>query len=137
MKTLLVLEDEPLVMSLLRHILKEYKIVEATNAEEALRFFHEPDREIDLLLADVTLASDSGVHVALMLRSKKPDLPVILTSGYPVSSWNDRDTADLQRLGSNSLIILQKPNPAGRLLNAVDELFGAEQQQEANAARVC
>ena len=38
-----------------------------------------------------------------------PDLPVILTSGYPVSGWSDRDAAGLERLGPGPVAILQKP----------------------------
>lgn len=135
MKTLLVLEDEPLVMNLLRHILKQYSLVEARSAEEALRFFHDRDREIDLLLTDLSLPVISGVQVALILRCEIPALPVILTSGYPANGWNDRDAADLKRLGSDSVIVLQKPNPPGLLLSAIDELIGAEQTQKAITAR--
>ena len=134
-KTLLLLEDEPLVMTLLRHMLKQYSLVEATSAEQAIRLFHDRDPEIHLLLAEVSLPSRSGVEVALILRSEIPGLPVILTSGYPVSGWNERDAADLKRLGSRSVIILQKPNPARRLLSAVDELIGTEDVQKTNTAR--
>jgi CheY-like chemotaxis protein len=135
MKTLLVLEDEPLVMNLLRFTLKKYNLVEARNAEEALRFFHDSDREIDLLLADLSLPVSSGVLVALILRCEIPVLPVILISGYPASDWNDRDTADLKRLGSDSVIVLQKPNRPRLLLSAIDELIGKEQPQKAATAR--
>lgn len=134
MKTLLVLEDEPLVMKLLRHMLKQYNLVEATSAEEALRLFNDHGNQIDLLLADVTLPMSSGIQVALTIRSKAPNLPVILTSGYPVSGWNERDAADLKRLDSRSVVILQKPNPGRRLLSAVEELIGAEQPQKVSAA---
>ena len=122
-------------MTLLRHMLTQYNIVEATSAEQAIQLFHERYREIDLLLADLTLPRSSGVQVALTLRSEIPDLPVILTSGYPVGGWNERDAADLKRLGSNAVIILQKPNPARRLLSAVDDLIGAGQPQKASTAR--
>jgi len=135
MKTVLVLEDEPLVMDLLRYILKHYSLVEAGGAEEALRLFHDRDREIDLLLADVSLPVSSGVQVALILRCENPALPVILTSGYPANSWKDCDAADLQRLGSNSVIVLQKPSTPRRLLSAIDELIGAEPPEKAVAAR--
>jgi CheY-like chemotaxis protein len=43
-KTVLVLEDEPLVMKLLRHMLKLYNLVEATSAEEAFRPFQQPSQ---------------------------------------------------------------------------------------------
>jgi len=37
---ILVLEDDPLVMVYMRRILKQYPIIEAATAEEALRLFN-------------------------------------------------------------------------------------------------
>src|SRR5712692_3671953 len=99
MKTLLVLEDEALVTKLLLHVLRHYTVLEAATAERALRLFTDQGRQIDLLIADVTLPTSSGIYVALLLRAEIPDLPVILTSGCPLSHG---DFPDLERLGSNS-----------------------------------
>jgi DNA-binding NtrC family response regulator len=119
MQTVLVLEDESSVMSLLRHILGQYSLIEATTAEEALRTFIDHDHQIDCLVADVTLQTSSGIQVALLLRSELPELPVIFTSGYPVSGWSDRAAADLERLGSTSVSILHKPFQPQALVDAV------------------
>jgi DNA-binding response OmpR family regulator len=123
-KTLLLLEDEPDLLVLLRHLLKPYSLIEAATAEQALRLFNENGRRIDLLLADVTLPTGSGIQVALLLRSEIPSLPVILTSGYPVSVWDDRDAADLERLGASSVAIIQKPFKGQVLPNTVREMIG-------------
>lgn len=123
-KTLLVLEDEPVLMVLLRHMLKQYSLIEAASAEQALRLFNEHGRRIDLLLADVMLPTSSGIQVALLLRSEMPTLPVILTSGYPVGVWGDRETADLQRLGSSLVAVIQKPFQAGVIPKTVREMVG-------------
>jgi CheY-like chemotaxis protein len=136
MKTLLVLEDNPSVMTVLRVTLEQYSLVEASTAEQALRLFTEGGRKIDLLVADVTLPTSSGIQVALLLRSKIPALPVILTSGYPVGAWSDRDSADLQRLGSTSVAILQKPFQFQGLLKAVCELTGTVLSETAGTAGV-
>ena len=60
MKTLLVLEDEALVAKLLLLILRGYTVLEAATAERALRLFADHARQIDLLVADVTLPTSSG-----------------------------------------------------------------------------
>ncbi len=127
--TLLVLEDEPIVMKLLRNILKPYSLIEAVTGEEALVRFIDYGHRIDLLIADVTLPQISGIQVALIVRSKIPRLPIILTSGYPVSSWPAQDAAGLQRLGLNSVAILQKPFQVQALRQAVCELVGARQRR--------
>jgi two-component system, cell cycle sensor histidine kinase and response regulator CckA len=123
MKTVLLLEDELSIMKLLRQVLRQYCLVEAATAEEALMLFIDHDHKIDLLVADLTVSIRSGIQVALLLRTRLPALPVVLTSGYPVSDWNVQDSADLERLGSNSVTILQKPFSAKVLMSAVHELL--------------
>jgi CheY-like chemotaxis protein len=123
-KTLLVLEDNASVMMFLRLMLEQYNLVEASTAEEALRLFTDRGRRIDLLVTDVTLPTSSGIQVALLLRLEIPDLPVILTSGYPVNDWSDGDLADLGRLGANSVAILPKPFHGNALTDEVRELIG-------------
>jgi DNA-binding NtrC family response regulator len=133
-KALLVLEDDPSVMMLLRLMLEQYNLIEASTAEQALRLFTDHGRKIDLLVADVTLPTISGIHLALLLRSEVPDLPVILTSGYPVSVWSDPDSADLERLGTRSVTMLQKPFQAQDLLDAVRELTETGPSEAAGTA---
>ena len=132
MKTLLLLEDEPSVLKLLRRMLKQYNLVEATSAGQALQLFRERDPQIDLLIADLTLPTSSGILVALELRAEIPDLPVILTSGYPACDWSDEDAAGLERLGSNAVEILQKPFQTPMLLEAVCHLTGTNGVQSAS-----
>ena len=60
MKTILVLEDEPPLLKLLRHMLKQYKVLEAATAEQALGLFSDHHRPINLLVADVTLPTSWG-----------------------------------------------------------------------------
>ena len=134
MKTLLVLEDEPTVMKLLHLMLKEYSLIEATSAEQAIQHFSERDRQIDLLLADLTLPSSSGIQVALHFRSEISDLPVILTSGFPVSGWSVRDAADLKELGTRAVMVLQKPFQKQVLLSAVLQLIGGAPPEKARTA---
>ena len=122
MTKILLLEDESSLLALMRRMLEPYNLIEATTAEQALRLFYQNGRQVDLLVADVTLPTSSGIQVALILRQEIPELPVILTSGYPVDTWGDRDSADLDKLGSKSVAILAKPFQSQLLLNAVREL---------------
>jgi len=106
MKTLLVLEEGHSDMKLLYHLLKDYRLVAATSAEQALKLFRDRVCRIDLFLAAVTPVG-SGIQVALHLRMEIPDLPVILTSSCLMSDWSDPDAASLQELGSNLVVVLQ------------------------------
>ena len=127
MKTILVLEDEPSLVKQWRHALTldGYVIWEAGNAEDAIRRFLDANRQIDLLLADVALPVSSGILVALLLRAEIPGLRVVLTTRDPLTTWQARDTADFERLGSDSVIVLQKPFKSQTLLNSIRELTGA------------
>jgi CheY-like chemotaxis protein len=123
-KTILVLDDEVSLMKLMSHLLlrRGYIVLESSNAEDAIVRFQDARGQIDLLVADVTLPTSTGIQVALMFRVEVPGLRIILTSGYPQSDWNGRDSADLERLGSDSLRILQKPFMPQALLNCIQEL---------------
>jgi CheY-like chemotaxis protein len=126
-KTILLLDDEPSLLKLWRHALtlNGYVIWEAASAEDAIQRFLDANRRIDLLLADVTLPVSSGILVALLLRAESPGLSVVLTSRHPLTTWKARDAADLDRLGPNSVIVLQKPFKNQTLLNSIRDLTGA------------
>ena len=123
--TILMLDDEPVVMKVLRVVLKQYNLLEATSAEQAIQLFVSNGRTLDLLLTDLSLPTSSGIQLALLLRTELPGLPVILTSGYPVGCWSVRDANDLKNLGPNCVAILQKPFYPGVLMKTVCELIGA------------
>jgi response regulator RpfG family c-di-GMP phosphodiesterase len=125
LNALLLSDGRPSIAKALHRALKSHTLLEANTAEQALQLFRDNAREIDLMLADVTLETSAGIQVALILRSEIPDLPVILTSTLPVGRWNDRDSSDLRRLGWRSLAILQEPVPAKMLTNTVLELIGS------------
>ena len=129
-ETILLLDDESMLLKLLGSVLsRQYQVITVETAEQALSSFIEHSRRVDLLVADLSLAKSSGILVALLLRSVIPGLPIILTSGYPVNSWCERDSADLDRLGSNSVVILQKPFQSQALLNTIRTLMGGLQTE--------
>jgi CheY-like chemotaxis protein len=111
-------------MKLMSHVLvrRGYVVWESSNAEEAITRFLDVKGQIDILVADVNLPSSTGIQVALLLRGELPTLRVILTSGYARCDWQGRDAADLERLGLDSLKILQEPFMPQALLNCIQEL---------------
>ena len=125
MRTVLLLDDEASLLTLLsRYLARQgYSVLQATMAEEAIERFIDNGRRIDLLIADVTLPDVSGVQMALLLRQEIPHLGVILTSGYPLSAWRDRDANDLVRLGTEAVEVLLKPFPSRVLLSTIESLM--------------
>jgi CheY-like chemotaxis protein len=123
-KTILLLEDDPLVSRLLRQILKRSNVIAVATGEEELQAFATCDHPIDLLITDASLLGFSGIQVALQIRTELPNLPVLLMSGCPAGGWRGADATDSERLGKESLVLLQKPVQAKSLLGAVSELIG-------------
>lgn len=105
-------------------VLREYTIIEAANAAEALRQFYAYERHVDLLITDMALATSSGTHIALLLRSVIPSLPIILASGSPPGTWARQDSDAFGRLGTGSVVILEKPFFPSVLLHKVHEMIG-------------
>ncbi|MEM1181223.1 MAG: response regulator, partial [Acidobacteriota bacterium] len=87
-----VVEDEPTVRRLLCGILQKYgyRVLEATDAEEAFALFRRSPEPIDLLLTDVIMPEVDGRAVAEQLVSEQPDLKVLYVSGYPDDFLGDR-----------------------------------------------
>lgn len=83
-KQILIAEDEPLVRGLLRSFLKlwGYRTLVAHDGQEALEVAAKHPEEIHLLLSDVTMPRMDGQQLAKELTKRRPELKVILISGY-------------------------------------------------------
>jgi two-component system cell cycle sensor histidine kinase/response regulator CckA len=82
-KTLLVVDDEPVVLSLLSKILKrEYNILVANNGTEALQLSKDFNDEIHLLLTDFQMAGMNGIELATQITVQRPEIKVLLMSGF-------------------------------------------------------
>jgi CheY-like chemotaxis protein len=82
-ETVLLVEDETVVRTLVREILERdgYTVVEAATPEQALAASsHDP--EIDLLVTDVVMPRMSGPEIARALSVLRGDLKVLYMSGY-------------------------------------------------------
>ena len=80
----LFLDDEPAIAHAGRRLLERlgYRVSAYTSPQEALAAFRERPAEFDLLVSDLTMPGMTGVELARELRRLRPDLPVVLTSGY-------------------------------------------------------
>jgi DNA-binding NtrC family response regulator len=129
MDPILVIQDDSSALEVVRQTLDDYEILEAVTAEEALRKFLARNRQSSLLITNVILRKSSGIHVALLLRSELPELPVILVSGHPIASWSHEEWTAFARLQPNSVIILQHPLERDALQNAVVRLIGVRREK--------
>ena len=85
-ETILVVEDEPVVRSLVIEVLNDlgYQTLEAGEANEALLITESPQR-IDLMVSDVGLPGMNGRQLAEIVRQQRPGLKVLFATGYAES----------------------------------------------------
>lgn len=107
----LVAEDEDLVRELAIEVLVAhgFDTIGARHGGEALSLFAENSDHIDAVLLDLSMPVVDGATVLGELKKQKPDVRVLLTSGYDASACSDDDDAA-------SVSFLQKPYRAERLV---------------------
>jgi two-component system cell cycle sensor histidine kinase/response regulator CckA len=59
-----------------------FRVLQASNGKRALEVFAERAQEVDLLIADCMMPGMDGPDLAEHLRRQKPELKVLLISGY-------------------------------------------------------
>jgi PAS domain S-box-containing protein len=80
--SVLLVEDNEHVREFAEQLLIDlgYKVVSAGSAEEALDLIE--SNPVDIVFSDVVMPERSGLELARMLRELRPELPVVLASGY-------------------------------------------------------
>jgi two-component system, cell cycle sensor histidine kinase and response regulator CckA len=118
-ESILVVEDEEPVRTFLTTMLRGqgYTVHAAATANEALVLWNKAEKKIDLLLTDMVLPEEmNGRDLALRLMDQKPDLKILVFSGY-----TPRDAGkDLESFGID---FLEKPAPVDRLLKHIRKLL--------------
>jgi hypothetical protein len=82
MATVLVVDDEPVIRSLVTEVLQGegHLVFSAGCGTQALSLFRSHS-EIDLLISDIAMPEMDGPSLARRLRAERPGLPVLLMSG--------------------------------------------------------
>jgi CheY-like chemotaxis protein len=110
--TILLVEDEELLRTVIRESLEldGYVVLEAANGQQALETLARAERRIDLIVTDVVMPVMGGAELIRQVRGQRPGIPVVLISGWPISS---REALDARTL------FLKKPVVYGQLARAV------------------
>jgi PAS domain S-box-containing protein len=111
--TVLLVEDNPEVASVSRNLLEQlgYSVLRAADAAAALRELERHD--IDLVFSDIVMPGElDGLGLANHLRRTRPELPVLLATGYSDAA------ADVR----GDFPILRKPYEIHQLSKAIANL---------------
>lgn len=116
-RTVLVVEDEPLLRRQICRILRRhgFQVLESGDGLEALELARSHDGPIDLLVTDVVMPRLGGWELVERLRPERPALRVVLMSGYTNELVTDRE-----------VVLLEKPFTLQTLVERINEaLVGA------------
>ncbi|MGD8755823.1 MAG: response regulator [Desulfobacterales bacterium] len=81
---ILLIDDEEQIVSMERQMLENlgYQVTSRTDSGEALKEFSKHPENYDLVITDMTMPRMSGDELAKKLLDIKPDIPVILCTGF-------------------------------------------------------
>jgi PAS domain S-box-containing protein len=86
-ETILLVEDDPMVLEIIRTLLVElgYTVLPANAPSEAIRLAREHTGDIFLLITDVVMPEMNGRDLSRRILSFYPDLKILFMSGYTAS----------------------------------------------------
>jgi PAS domain S-box-containing protein len=116
---ILVVEDDPDVLNAVLGAVARlgYGTVAARDGQEALAALDGPEPP-DLLFTDVIMPKGmNGVQLARRARELRPNLPVLLTSGYGFHALSEGE--------DDGFPVLQKPYQRGALAETLRQLLGS------------
>ena len=81
---ILFVDDESAIVDIQKQILEQlgYTVTGRTSSTEALEAFRSMPEKFDLIITDMTMPSISGDKFAQKIRKIRPDVPVILCTGF-------------------------------------------------------
>jgi CheY-like chemotaxis protein len=110
---ILLVEDEPGLRDIAQRVLARagFEVTSAAGPDEAILAAESMSEPPDLLLSDVVMPGMRGPELAIRLRVNRPNLKVLLVSGY---------AEEIVESGREDWPFLAKPFSADSLLAAVD-----------------
>ena len=118
-ETILLVDDEAVIAEITKEILEMlgYRTLLAGSGQEAISVFTEKHAAINLVILDMVMPGMSGAKVFEALRSLKPDIKIIVYSGYFI---NDEIQSLLDRGGCE---FIQKPFSIEALSEKIREMM--------------
>jgi DNA-binding NtrC family response regulator len=118
--TILVVDDEPSIRSLLKRFLSKsgYTVLESADGRDALEQLRQS--KVDLLISDIVMPERDGLEILRSLQKDFAGLKVIVMSG----AFDGRFLRTAEMLGAHAT--LQKPLKMNLVLETVKQVLAAE-----------
>lgn len=124
-ETILVAEDDEPLRYLARDMLNDlgYKVILASDGQEALEMYAEKREQIDLLLLDVMMPRMGGIGVYQRIRQLDGDIPSIFMTGYSSEMVRSRFVDQKMLLEDLDAVVIQKPYSGETLGRKIREVL--------------
>ena len=129
MESILIIDDEPQIRSMIRLILERagYSVMEAADGVEGIRRFRE--NPVNLIITDLIMPNKDGIGMIIELKKEFPDARIIAMSGGGLNR-PEGYLRGAQKLGA--ACTLSKPINRQELLRVVKDTL--ESKSEASPA---
>ena len=115
---IMVIDDEPAIATLLEESLKQFNadVDVFTSSLDALAFFEKQPEKFNLILTDQTMPNLSGVLLSEKLLALRPDINIILCTGY------SKEVTEESALAMGIKSFMNKPIDIVKLYNIINGL---------------
>ena len=120
-RIVLIVDDDKRVLKVGERILSMagYTVLKAEDGRMGLHVFRQRTDDIDVVLLDMTMPHLSGEEVFKVMHEVKPEIPVLLTSGYTSGDALGSFSGEAKPAG-----FIQKPYRPYELLKKIESLIG-------------
>jgi two-component system, cell cycle sensor histidine kinase and response regulator CckA len=119
--SILVVDDEDILLGFTRIALEQagYPVLTAEDGQRAIEVFDRHAAEIGAVLLDLMMPVMDGKETAAALKAQRPDLPIVLMSGYSAD--------EAERIFANDTLagFIQKPFTAQKLVAGLEDALAA------------
>lgn len=114
-ETLLMVEDDKSILKIYKEVLGRYgyRILTACDGVEAMELYADHCDEIQMVVVDAIMPRMNGFDVVELIRQSRPNMPIIMTSGYA------NEIFDRAVNNEHSILHLRKPAKLYDLLTAI------------------
>ena len=124
-KTLLIVDDDPRIRSLLCEALAAtgYETLQAADGQEALDIVDQ--HAIDCIISDIKMPELDGITLLYRIKSEKPNIPVLMITGYGYKQLK----AEATDAGADGF--LMKPFRLGKIEEELSRVLKRSESSEA------
>ncbi|MHB8910294.1 MAG: PAS domain S-box protein [Syntrophales bacterium] len=119
---ILLVDDEAMLANVTREMLEDrgYTVIARTDSIDALETFRADPGQFDLVITDQTMPDMTGIELAGNVMSIRPDIPVVLCTGFIDAAIEEKTTAT----GIRAIVL--KPVSMKRLIALIGDLLVPE-----------